>query len=151
FRYFAFLIQPESHVLSHGQGIEQRTFLENDSHATPEIEELVLAHRGHFFSQNEDTACIWPQQAQGKFQQRALSRPRHTKNRFGFSMQKFERHAVEHNLVLERNGNVFEPDGDFSRGLLVDRLLKDRWGRRHKVGVTDRKGSLKAASQRSPR
>ena len=103
----SFLNQSIRDVVFHGQGIEERAFLEYHADLAPGRIHVLLPHRRYFFSQHGDSARVGPDQAKSQLQDECLSRACLAQQDFGFSAGQSKRNVVEHGLV-EGDRNVFK-------------------------------------------
>ena len=53
-RHLGFLVQLEAHIFTHGQGVEQRPFLEDQAHGVAHLQQLGFAHPVDALSQHPD-------------------------------------------------------------------------------------------------
>ena len=106
-----FLVQAKGDVVFHRQRVEERRLLKDHSDAAAQFEQFRLAHRRHFLPQHKDASAIGTQQSEREFQDGGLAGAGDSQQHLGGAVFQFEGEAVEDDLLIEAQADIFKDYG----------------------------------------
>ncbi len=106
------LAQAERHVFAHGERIEQRTFLEDHADEAAQLEKVIFLHLRNLLAQHPDMTAVRFEETQRQLEQDAFAGAGDAEQDLGFALVQVEGNAVEHDEVVEGDGDVFEVNDD---------------------------------------